>query len=104
MPTPTTALDPALATDPDRRMDPAQVRAFLCISQDRLQLLQKTGTLTPVERTGAGPRFRFGDVRAVARGERPMPAPGVVLAGGVAGHEPPPGRAMPPTPGTTKAP
>jgi hypothetical protein len=79
---PTTPLDPSLATDPDRRLDAAQTRAFLAVSRDRLMLLEKTGTLTPVERTGAGPRFRLGDVKAVARGERAPPEPGAVLAGG----------------------
>src|SRR3954447_10059517 len=79
---PPATLDPSLATDPDRRLDAAQVRAFLAISRDRLSLLEKTGVLAPVDRTGAGPRDRLGDVRAVARGEGARPGPGTAPAGG----------------------
>jgi hypothetical protein len=75
-------LDPHLAADPDRRLTATQTCQFLCLSRRRLRLLEKTGALVPVERTGGGPRFRLADVRALARGERPIPKPGVVLAGG----------------------
>src|SRR4051794_3363949 len=63
-------LDPFLATDPGRCLTAPQVCEFLGISRRRLSLLEKTGALAPVERTGAGPRFRLADVRALASGGR----------------------------------
>jgi hypothetical protein len=76
-------LDPFLAADPDRRLTNHQVREFLGVSADRLKLLDKLGVLKPVERGPNGKGwYRLEEVRAAARGERAMPAPGIVLAGG----------------------